>query len=104
MYRLAITAGAHVDFETTVTEVRQGPPTPSVVLASGDIIYADVVIGADGWNSMVRKVVCDFEEGDEILPSGVTVYSGIATADSLRGDPELERFLRSNEVRCSLLY
>ncbi|KAI0691115.1 FAD/NAD(P)-binding domain-containing protein [Cytidiella melzeri] len=98
LHRLALSAGAQVEFGVTVTEVCPGVSNPFVTLSTGEVIFADVIIGADGRDSFVRKVVD--EEEDEPRPCGFTVYGGTVAAEQLKGDTELENFVRSNEWAC----
>lgn len=49
-----------------------GPP--SVSLANGEILTADIIIGADGSRSMVRELLLE-PEHDHGVESGYTVYS-----------------------------
>lgn len=71
-------------------------PNPSVTLASGEVLYADILIGADGSKSLVRDVV--LEEEDAAQPGGLTVYTGVVNAENMIGDPELEPLLLADEV------
>ena len=98
MHRLATQAGAQVDFGVTVQEVQPGDPRPQVILADGRTLIADIIIGADGPASIVRKTVLD--EDDEAEPSGYTAFGGIIPASQLMQDPELAKLLQSSEVRC----
>ena len=52
---LAQSAGAELRFNTRVTEV--DTEGPAVLLASGEVLGGDIVVGADGWDSIVRRVV-----------------------------------------------
>ncbi|TFK90822.1 FAD/NAD(P)-binding domain-containing protein [Polyporus arcularius HHB13444] len=99
LHKLAIKAGARVDFNTEVVAVQQGSeekPDPSVTLANGEVIYADVLIGADGSKSLVRDVV--LEEEDEAKPGPMTTYSGVVKAEDMVGDPELAPLVQSEEL------
>lgn len=98
VYHLALSAGAEIEFGVTVASVSSGNPKPSVVLSTGEAIHADIVIGADGRCSIVRQVVCDYEEDETPLSTGTTVYSGTVLAEQLKDDPKLEQFVKSNEV------
>ena len=102
MHRLATQAGAQVDFGVTVQEVQPGDPRPQVILADGRTLTADIIIGADGPASIVRKTVLDVED-EEAEPSGYTAFGGIIPASQLMQDPELAQLLQSNEVRCFYL-
>jgi hypothetical protein len=97
IYRLAVTAGAQVEFGVTVTEVAPGKPRPSVTLADGEVIGADIVIGADGPKSLVRQVVSDGEE-DEARPDGYCVYGGMVPAAYMKRDSELAKLITAQEV------
>ena len=74
IYDLAIGAGATIQFGATVVTV--DPMAPSVTLANGEILEADLIIGSDGYRSLCRQVV---EEGNGEasvgVPSGTIVYS-----------------------------
>ena len=97
LYRLATAAGAQVEFGVTVQEVQPGDPQPSVILSDGRTLIADLVIGADGPNSIVRHAVLDEEEYTE--PSGYTAFGGTIPASEVMKDAELAKLLQSDEVR-----
>lgn len=108
LYKLATGAGAIVDFNTEITSVRPGDdntPNTSVTLANGSVLYGDIIIGADGCQSVVREVVLDGE--DRPRPGGLTVYTGTVRGEDMLKDPELEKVLLAEEVRliviCDLL-
>lgn len=50
-----------------------GYSPPSVQLANGEILTADIIIGADGSRSMVRDLLLEPEQ-DHGVESGYTVY------------------------------
>jgi len=60
------------DPATSASVTGYGPPC--VRLADGEILTADIVIGADGSRSMVRELLLDPEQ-DHGVESGYTVYS-----------------------------
>lgn len=104
LYKLATGAGARVDLNAAVAAIHPGTdaqPNPKVVLTSGEILYANIIIGADGSQSMVREVVLG--EPDRPKPGGLTVYVGVVKAEDILQDPELERTLHVDEVRCGLV-
>ena len=47
---------------------------PSVKLVNGEVLTADIVVGADGSRSMVRELLLE-PEHDHGVESGYTVYS-----------------------------
>ena len=88
-----------VEFGVTVTEVVPGDPEPSVVTEDGRTLMADLVIGADGPTSIVRRAV--LEADDDAVPSGFTAFGATIPASEMMKDPELSKLLQSNEVRGS---
>ena len=58
---------------------------------------ADIVIGADGPSSVVRRVV--LEEEDDAKPSGLTVFGAVISAAEMAKDPELAALVQADEVR-----
>ena len=82
----------------SVKDVQPGSPRPKVILEDGRTLWADIVIGADGPSSVVRKTVLDGDEDAE--PSGYTAFGGTIPAEMIASDPELSKLLQSNEVRC----
>ena len=103
LYELATDAGAQIDFNTEVISIHQGSagvPNPSVTLANGDVLTADIIVGADGYKSMVREVV--LEEEDCAEPAGMTLYTGVVDAKGMLSDPELRPYALADEVRASI--
>jgi len=56
---------------TSASVTGYGPP--SVQLANGEILTADIIIGADGSRSMVRELLLEPEQ-DHGVESGYTMY------------------------------
>lgn len=54
-YRAATSAGIHISFSTPVIQVEVHPP--GVRLAAGEVIRADLIVGADGADGITREVV-----------------------------------------------
>lgn len=57
---------------TSASVTGHGPP--SVQLTNGEILTADIIIGADGSRSMVRELLLEPEQ-DHGVESGYTIYS-----------------------------
>ncbi|KAH9840023.1 FAD/NAD(P)-binding domain-containing protein [Rhodofomes roseus] len=98
LYTLATSAGVRVDFNTEVVAVHQGTeqvPNPSVSLLNGEVVTADFLIGADGPRSIVRKAVLGREDNAE--PSFLTVYTTTIPGEKMREDPEMRRWLDSDD-------
>jgi 2-polyprenyl-6-methoxyphenol hydroxylase-like FAD-dependent oxidoreductase len=60
------------DPATSASVTGHGPP--SVRLANGQVLTADIIIGADGSRSMVRELLLEPEQ-DHGVESGYTIYS-----------------------------
>jgi len=77
LYDLVIDTGIPVSFNQCVVNVDLASGSsnaqPSVILESGERIFADVIIGADGGSSLVRELV--FEDADEFRPAPFTSYT-----------------------------
>jgi len=59
LYDLAVSAGVTIIFNTEIISVSvdQVKQAPSAVLADGTILNADLIVGADGSQSVARGVV-----------------------------------------------
>ena len=75
LYDLAVGAGAKVRFNARVTKIDKSKP--SVTLSSGEEIYGDLIIGADGDNSIIRPLVLaeEREETEEEKEGLFTTYT-----------------------------
>jgi salicylate hydroxylase len=113
LHRLASSAGARVKFGVTVESVepaRQTPPEngttsasipgsssrtlrPTVRLKTGEILHADVIIGADGRGSIVRRVVTDDDEEPEATSMGLSTYTGSIPMTEVRKYPPLKQLV-----------
>ncbi|XP_006462114.1 hypothetical protein AGABI2DRAFT_206335 [Agaricus bisporus var. bisporus H97] len=92
LYRLAISVGASVTFETSIQDVNfnQDARKPCVVLEDGTTVEADVVIGADGHRSIVRNFVAP--EVDEGSDTNHSFYTVIVPASAMETDPDLREY------------
>ena len=86
-----------MEFGKVVAKVTPGVPRPSITLTTGEVLTADMIVGADGPTSRVRDVVLDRE--DDAEPEGMTIFAGVIPASEMSKDPELEKWIQSNEVR-----
>ena len=99
LHKLATDAGARVRLNSKVASIRQGTsraPRPTVKLATGEVLTADILIGADGYKSIVRDVVLG--EPDCATPGGMTLYTGVIKAENMLKDPELRPYALADEV------
>jgi len=72
------------------------PGGPSVTLASGEVLHADVIVGADGVKSRLQKAVTG--RNDAPMPTGDAAYRAIISTDSMLEDPELRPFVETPEM------
>ncbi|KAL0945526.1 hypothetical protein HGRIS_001008 [Hohenbuehelia grisea] len=83
LYDTAISAGAKVRLGAVVSSI--DPEARTVSLDSGEVLNADVIVGADGqWG--VSRGCMDVETPDA---SGLVMYSTTVPKQSLMDDPEL---------------
>ena len=78
----------------TVRDVQPDPAVedgPSVMLTSGEVIYADLVIAVDGVKSTIQKIVtgCD----DNPMPMGNAAYCATIPTGLMLRDRELRPFV-----------
>ncbi|KAI0667175.1 FAD/NAD-P-binding domain-containing protein [Trametes maxima] len=78
------------------TVVSVDPHTPSITLASGEIVYGDLIVGADGVKSMIQRVVLGHTNPAE--PTGDAVYRAIIPSHLLLEHPELKGFVDVPEM------
>ena len=109
LHRLALSAGARVDFGAVVESVEpalEAPPEnststsiagpssctlrPSVRLKTGEILHADVIVGADGLRSIIRQVVTG-ETEPEVTSTGLSIYAGTVPMSEIRKHPPLKQ-------------
>lgn len=65
---------------------------PSVTLASGEVVYADVIVGADGARGIVRPVVDEDDVPEE--PSKLTIYTGTIPVATMNTHPDMRSIVR----------
>lgn len=70
LHSVAIASGVEVCFKAQVTNV--DPSAASVTLLNGDTIKADLIIGADGFQSVVRETVLGKQLNG--VPTGLTCF------------------------------
>ena len=78
-----------------VVDVSPDPPSPHVVLASGEVVYGDMIIGADGVKSIIRA--CMVQGTDAPTPTGDSAYRATIGTESMLNDPELKPFVDNPE-------
>lgn len=67
------------------------PEAPSVTLISGEVLNADLIIGADGISSRIREIA--FQVTNSALPKGDAAYRAIIRTSAMMEDPELKELV-----------
>lgn len=82
---------------STVVKIDPSPATgPSITLKSGEVIRADLIVGADGVKSMIRDVVVGGPT--HATPTGDAAYRAVIPVDKMLSDPELKSFIENPEM------
>jgi len=76
---------------STVIGCDPDPVSPSVTLKSGEVIHADLIVGADGVRSYIQQVVSGRPHPAKL--TGDAVYRATIPASLLRQDPELRELI-----------
>ncbi|KAJ8468341.1 hypothetical protein ONZ51_g9714 [Trametes cubensis] len=79
LYDAAVALGADIRYGAEVQEIDPGSPT--VKLASGEVLSADVLVGADGEFGVSRALV--LEGRDDGNPTGLALYDTTISQDEL---------------------
>ena len=79
-----------------VVNVDPDADTPSLTLASGEVVHGDLIVGADGVKSLVQRVVLGHTNPAE--PTGDAVYRAIVPSHLLLADPELKALVDVPEM------
>ncbi|KAM3070208.1 hypothetical protein ACMFMG_003753 [Clarireedia jacksonii] len=95
LYRRAMELGVQVKVASRVE--KYDLEAPSVELASGDTLQADLIIAADGVKSVARKFVLG---GTDIPPekTGFAAYRATVEAAKIKNDPEVSWLLEKPAV------
>ena len=81
---------------STVVECDPDPVSPSVTLKSGEVVRADLVVGADGVKSRIQRLVTGKPNPAELM--GDAVYRVTIPASLLTQDPELREFIEHPQM------
>ncbi|KAG9101951.1 hypothetical protein FRC06_002463 [Ceratobasidium sp. 370] len=94
IYELAQTVGVTIRLSSHVKFIN--PSKPSLALSTGEVVYCDLIVGADGVKSMIREVVVGAP--DRPRPTGDAAYRAIIPAEKMVGDPQLKELLDRPEM------
>jgi salicylate hydroxylase len=76
------------------------PDTPSVTLVSGETIFADLIIGADGIHSVVRRSIIGESKIPLSTPLGDMAFRALIPASTMMDDPELRDLIENPRLTC----
>ncbi|KAH9996384.1 FAD/NAD-P-binding domain-containing protein [Russula compacta] len=100
LLRLARAApGVRIRLGAAVRAVQPDPAVaggPSVTLASGEVVCADLIVAADGVKSTLQKAVTGLD--DRATPTGDAAYRAVVGTDLMLQDPELRPFVETPEM------
>lgn len=101
LLRLARAApgGVRIRLGAAVRAVQPDPAVaggPSVTLASGEVVCADLIVAADGVKSTLQKAVTGLD--DRATPTGDAAYRAVVSTDLMLQDPELRPFVETPEM------
>lgn len=85
-----------ITIRTQCRVVSVDPSIPTLTLESGEVVRADLVIGADGVKSITRQYVVGAP--DKPTPTGDAAYRAIIPADLLLKDPDLRPLIETPEM------
>ncbi|QRV80216.1 FAD-binding domain protein [Ceratobasidium sp. AG-Ba] len=94
IYELAQDAGVIIRLSSQVQSIN--PSRPALLLASGEVINCDLIVGADGVKSKIREVVIGAP--DRPRPTGDAAYRAIIPAEKMMSDPQLKGLLDHPEM------
>ncbi|KAI6115945.1 hypothetical protein F5141DRAFT_1290502 [Pisolithus sp. B1] len=89
-------AEPHVNIRTNCRVVSMNPSIPTLMLKSGEVVHADLVIGADGLKSTMRHFVVGTP--DELRFTGDTAYRAVLPTEILLADPDLRSLVETPEI------
>ncbi|PBK71438.1 FAD/NAD-P-binding domain-containing protein [Armillaria solidipes] len=81
-------------FNTKVASIN--PDTTSVTLNTGEVIQADMIIGADGVNSLTRNVVVG--SPTPAVRSGDAAFRAVVDVEKMKLDPDLRPFVEPPQL------
>ncbi|KAI9511080.1 FAD/NAD-P-binding domain-containing protein [Russula earlei] len=89
----ALELGAETRINAEVVEIAED--CRSIRLACGEVLEADVIVGADGSRGMCRRLVIP---QDPPKGTGIMLFNSIIPADRIHADPELRTLVQQEQV------
>lgn len=78
------------------TVVQIDPSRPTITLQTGEVLHADLIIGADGVKSMCREIVLG--EPVKATPTGDAAYRAVIPTSKMMEYPELRELVENPEM------
>ncbi|KAG6876408.1 hypothetical protein C0992_013069 [Termitomyces sp. T32_za158] len=97
LYDTAVSLGADIRLNTPVASI--DPDNQSVTLQSGQILTADVIVGADGVHGLARGLITD----EPPAPHQFVMYSTTISKKAIMADRDLRWLYDQPYVRHDLL-
>ncbi|TCD63930.1 hypothetical protein EIP91_004740 [Steccherinum ochraceum] len=94
LYEGAINAGAEVLTGMEVTAIDSSNST--ITVANGDVLTADVLIGADGPLGRGRQLLLDQHRSTEKMAKSWQMYESVIPAERIQQYPELQALMKVN--------
>ncbi|KAJ7749237.1 hypothetical protein B0H14DRAFT_2405944 [Mycena olivaceomarginata] len=91
-------AGAVIKYESRVVDIRAAGGSTTVVLEDGSALSADIVVAADGHNSIVRTIVAKDAEEDLESTHAVAGINISVPTKVIEQDPDLKSLCNYNEL------
>ncbi|KAN0091583.1 hypothetical protein V8E55_005149 [Tylopilus felleus] len=85
-----------VTIRTNSRVVAVDPSKPSLTLESGEVVHADLIVGADGVKSLTREFVVGGP--DKPTPTGDAAFRAIIPTDIMIKDPDLRPLVETAEM------
>lgn len=85
-----------ITIRTSCRVVALDPSIPTLTLGSGEVVHADLVIGADGIKSLTREYVVGGP--DKPIPTGDASYRALIPTELLLKDPDLRSLVETPQM------
>ncbi|KAJ3974217.1 hypothetical protein EV361DRAFT_947219 [Lentinula raphanica] len=100
LYREAISQGACVRFNAKVLALECHSNSPSVTLQSGDVVSADLLIGADGVNGITREYITTHgpPPNAQHISKQEVIYEGTGNASARIKNPKVNMSIPKESI------
>ncbi|CCM04373.1 uncharacterized protein FIBRA_06547 [Fibroporia radiculosa] len=102
LYESALKFGATIRSKTVVKALSPTSNRPSVTLDTGEEIFADVLVGADGSHSISRATMIG--GADEMTRKNLALFNAEIPREKLAADPDVAQFLTENQYGQLILW